>query len=92
MTRVMERQHSANRQSEKKPTALKTTIQSAEARIEVLDNMDDLKKMNAQLSESLAKTVKSAKQAGNADEKLWADVEGEKEDHHLGAGLNGRWF
>jgi len=89
VTRVMERQYSANRYSAKKPAALKSKLQTAEARIEVLDNIDDLKEMNAQLSESLAKTVSNETQS---DEKLWNDVDGDKEDHHLGAGLNGRWF
>ncbi|KZK76764.1 hypothetical protein PsAD46_05180 [Pseudovibrio sp. Ad46] len=89
MTRVMERPYSANRFAGKKPAALKSKLQTAEARIEVLDDIDALKEMNAQLSESLAKTVSNESQT---DEKLWADVDGDKEDHHLGAGLNGRWF
>ncbi len=87
MTRVIERQYNADRYFGKKKATLKNELQTAEARIEVLDNIDDLKEMNAQLSESLKKVITTETQA---DEKLWADVE--KDDHHLGAGLNGRWF
>ncbi len=89
MTRVTERPSSGNRLPSKKPAALKCKLQTAEARIEVLDDIDALKEMNAQLSESLPKSTSNEPQIG---ESLWADVDGNKEDHHLGAGLNGRWF
>ncbi|KZL20869.1 hypothetical protein PsAD2_01364 [Pseudovibrio axinellae] len=89
MTRVMERHQSDRRLSNRKPNTLKSKVETAEARHEILDNIDELRAMNAQLSESLAKTIKTQSQD---EEKLWKDVDGEKDDHHLGAGLNGRWF
>ncbi len=89
MTQLMQRHHSARRYAEGKNSALNGATHNAEARIEILDNIDDLKEMNAKLCESLAKNMSNGQQA---DEKLWADVDGDKEDHHLGAGLNGRWF
>lgn len=88
MTRVPNRSHAVKRpvkthQRSGKPQA------ASETRVDVLDNIDELRQMNHQLKESLAKTIKTSK---TEEDQLWADVQGDKEDHHLGAGLNGRWF
>ncbi len=72
MTRVMERQHNADRYFGKKKATLKNELQTAEARIEVLDNIDDLKEMNAQLSESLKKksSPRNRRQTKNSG-RMW---------------------
>lgn len=88
VTRVPNRSHGTKRPAKAHQRSGKPQAASA-TRIEVLDNIDELRQMNDQLKESLAKTVKTSK---NEEDQLWADVQGEKEDHHLGAGLNGRWF
>ncbi|WP_156453145.1 hypothetical protein [Polycladidibacter stylochi] len=56
-----------------------------------IDGIDELRELNNQMKASWS-SLTPEQSSSHSDEPLWNEVEGKKEDHHLGAGLGGRWF
>ncbi len=63
----------------------------ADSQLSVHDSLEDIREMNQQLAQSLEVSVKNRAHTPEK-EPLWSDVDEETKEHHLGAGLNGRWF